>query len=171
MNPKVKQKKVSAKRTKKAKPVLPKSSPSTSSRGCNSDGGTGPPGTFNTTGKDVSWADDAAAQADTDPAGDTAGRSPFGLSYVQAVRAQSVETSVKSMERTSTAAAEAAAAASIALAGAASRATSSAASSLQHGRSTKKSLRLAGKKKSSHMPEVTSADAVEQLAEELMVDD
>jgi hypothetical protein len=71
------------------------------------------------------------------------------------------------------AAAEAAAAASIALAGAASRATSSAASSqaLQHGRTGKKSLKFAGKKKSSHMPEVKGADPVDQLAEELEVDD
>jgi hypothetical protein len=76
-------------------------------------------------------------------------------------------------DNASAAAAEAAAAASIALAGAASRATSSAASSqaLQHGRSGKKSLRFAGKRKSSHIHEVMAADPVDQLAEELEVDD
>lgn len=120
-----------------------------------------------------SGGDDAAAQADTDPAVCAGvqgnGHSPFGMRSVQAMERLG---SPDAGDKSTAAAAEAAAAASIALAGA-SRAASSAASSqaLQHGRSGKKSLKFAGKRKSSHMPEVMGADPVDQLAEELEVED
>jgi hypothetical protein len=42
---------------------------------------------------------------------------------------------------------------------------------MQHGRSSRKSLRLAGKRRSGHIAEASSLDAVDQLADELLEDD
>lgn len=123
----------------------------------------------------------AAADADAGP--DVAARvSPFGGRDVQAARAQSLGGFAGfgphlPAQDSTTIAAEAAAAASVALAGAASRGASSGGGSsgqgLQHGRSMRRSrsLWLGGRRKSTAVPEAMSADAVDQLVDELMVDD
>jgi hypothetical protein len=151
----------------------PKPQPSSSSGGDE----TGPSGLTTRTGSLQN--DDVAARADTShhAAEGADKRSPFERSSLQGAATGSdppgvgqAPAAAEEEPASSAAAAEAAAAASIALAGA-SRAASSAASSLQHGRSVRKSLRLAGKRKSSHMPDVMSSDAVDRLAEELMDDE
>jgi len=117
---------------------------------------------------------DAAALADDFPLSGPQSAlpqpSPFGRTNIQTVPSQSMEEAVGDDPKTAEAVA---AAAKIALAGAASSAAASLHSSqaLQLGRSSRRPLRLAGKRRNSHAIEGATADVVEQLADELEVND
>lgn len=118
---------------------------------------------------------DAAALADdwtlSEPQSTPSQTSPFGRTNIQTVPSQIMEEAAGDDPKTAEAVA---AAAKIALAGAASSAAASLHSSqaLQLGRrSSRRPLRLAGKRKGSQAVEGTTADVVEQLADELEVDD